>query len=307
MKRFLLKTTLAIALVLAVMAALIAILPRNDNAFLAAYNVKADRLAGTPSPRIIFVSGSSLLFGLDSEQIERSLGLPVVNYSLHAGIGLKFMIDDVAEQIQPGDIVVVAPEYSQFFGTAYGEVPTLAPLISYAGYDKLRLLDRRQWRTFIKGIPQIVSYRFRSYVSAALPRTYKCSGVNKWGDETAHWALPAQPIVPEGDAPMQIDETFAAYFLQKMDTIERQAIVVVTPPPIRYSGFRVREQQALALYSYLKEHGRPFNVLPPNHVLPDSCAYDASYHLTKEGVDRFTQIIIDELSGVVGSATEHAQ
>lgn len=80
-------------------------------------------------PRIIFVGGSNLAFGLDSQRIKDSLNINVINYGLHAGIGLKYMVDDISTYARKGDIIVFAPEYSHFYsGLAYGESITIAPL-----------------------------------------------------------------------------------------------------------------------------------------------------------------------------------
>ena len=63
----------------------------EQDGYLQAYNKKCQLLEDTPSPRIIFVGGSNLAFGLDSQRIKDSLNINVINYGLHAGIGLKYM------------------------------------------------------------------------------------------------------------------------------------------------------------------------------------------------------------------------
>lgn len=64
----------------------------EQDGYLQAYNKKCQLLEDTPSPRIIFVGGSNLAFGLDSQRIKDSLNINVINYGLHAGIGLKYMM-----------------------------------------------------------------------------------------------------------------------------------------------------------------------------------------------------------------------
>ena len=83
----------------------------EQDGYLQAYNKKCQLLEDTPSPRIIFVGGSNLAFGLDSQRIKDSLNINVINYGLHAGIGLKYMIDDISTYARKGDIIVFAPEY----------------------------------------------------------------------------------------------------------------------------------------------------------------------------------------------------
>ena len=109
----------------------------EQDGYLQAYNKKCQLLEDTPSPRIIFVGGSNLAFGLDSQRIKDSLNINVINYGLHAGIGLKYMIDDISTYARKGDIIVFAPEYEHFYTIAYGESVTLTPLMAPTGYKAM--------------------------------------------------------------------------------------------------------------------------------------------------------------------------
>jgi hypothetical protein len=70
----------------------------------------------TPSPKILLIGGSNLAFGIDSKEIEDSLGLNVVNMGLYAKLGLKYMLAQARPYIKAGDVAVVVPEYDQFYG-----------------------------------------------------------------------------------------------------------------------------------------------------------------------------------------------
>ncbi len=77
---------------------------------------KADLLARLDPPRIIFVGGSSTLFGVDAAQVEQLLGRPAFNFGLHAAMRLEDLFDAVRPQVRPGDVVVLAlepPIYTQ--------------------------------------------------------------------------------------------------------------------------------------------------------------------------------------------------
>lgn len=67
--------------------------------------------ADTRSPRILIAGGSGTHFGLDTAQIEQQLGIPTYNLGLHAGLGLNGILASLEQQVQPGDIVVLIPEY----------------------------------------------------------------------------------------------------------------------------------------------------------------------------------------------------
>lgn len=108
MKKFI-NNILLIAGILITLILAITMLPMEQDGYLQAYNKKCQLLEDTPSPRIIFVGGSNLAFGLDSQRIKDSLNINVINYGLHAGIGLKYMIDDISTYARKGDIIVFAP------------------------------------------------------------------------------------------------------------------------------------------------------------------------------------------------------
>ena len=93
----------------------------GDGHYVAAIIDKQKSLRSCPSPKIILVGGSSLAFGLDSEMIESRVRRPVLNMGLHAGFGLKFMIEEVKPYVDSGDVVLLVPEYEHFWNsTMYG-------------------------------------------------------------------------------------------------------------------------------------------------------------------------------------------
>lgn len=72
---------------------------------------KQARLHSVSSPKIILVAGSNFLYGIDSQLLEDSLQMPVVNMSLQYFLGSDFLLKQLEEALQPGDIVVMGFEY----------------------------------------------------------------------------------------------------------------------------------------------------------------------------------------------------
>jgi len=72
-------------------------------------------LDATPSPRVILVGGSNLMFGVDSDVLEQALGVPVVNMGVFGGLGLLAPLDVILPHVRPGDTVVLVPEYEMLF------------------------------------------------------------------------------------------------------------------------------------------------------------------------------------------------
>ena len=294
MKKFLFKVLLAGVLVFALLVLLLRLIPQDRDAYLMAYNKKCLLLDSVPSPRIIFVGGSNLCFGLDSKRIEDSLHINVINYGLHAGIGLKFMTDDVERYVGEGDIIVFAPEYEQFYTCMYGEAATIAPLMACNNWKKYGLLDNKQILQVLIGIPDAI----RMNIQGLFPKkeeAYSLSGINRYGDECKHWRLPDRPLSLDKPIKESLDKDFGHYFIEKVESMEKRNRVVIIPPVIRATTYKMIEPQALLLSRFLTEKGHPFLVPTEHHVLPDTCAYDTKYHMNKSGVDKFTSLVLEEL------------
>ena len=76
------------------------------------FNVKYDRLRTLEGKKIVVVSGSSSLNGIDSELFEELMpGYSVVNYGTNAANPSLFFLDVISKYAGEGDIIVHAPEY----------------------------------------------------------------------------------------------------------------------------------------------------------------------------------------------------
>lgn len=304
MKRFIFRTIAGCFLIVVIGIIIVLLTPKEDDDYMLEYDVKMALLDSIPSPRIVFVGGSNLAFGLDSHRISDSIGLPVVNTGLHAGIGLKLIIDDVFPRLHEGDIVIIAPEYSHFFGSAYGESDTMGWFIYVTDKEKRKLLNNRQWGKVIIGLYAMVGSGTKGFIRdctySFMPGkndvwTYSKYGFNDVGDEVAHWYAEGDNIMPDIETDAVIDEEFADYFFEKVDGLSDGITVVLCPPVIRKSSYEASKKRADAMTRLLQSRGYPFIVPTQNHVLPDSCAFNTPYHMKKSGVDIFTSMLIEEL------------
>ena len=133
MRRFIIKTISVILGLITVELALLEFVPKDTDNYLYEYKSKLELLRNTPSPKIVLVGGSGVAFNTVSPMLADSFGYNVVNYGLHAGIGVRYPISDVVYNINQGDIVVIQIEYGDFFEGGEGEVPTLTSLMVFNG------------------------------------------------------------------------------------------------------------------------------------------------------------------------------
>ena len=108
--------------------------PMEQERYLNEWLVKKDAYANSCTGRkIMFISGSNTLFGVDANLIEKSLGICTVNYGTHAALRF-YNLERGKKHLRAGDIVILPLEY-QFYTWNHDEFDS--ELGSYLlGYDK---------------------------------------------------------------------------------------------------------------------------------------------------------------------------
>ena len=114
MKRFLGQLAMFSSLQLLVAALLWSQIRHEPAQYLAGTHLKHALLSKTRGPRLVLLGGSSMAYGLDSKLLAERLGIQPVNMGLHAALGIEFMCREVLDELRPGDVVVLSPEYPCF-------------------------------------------------------------------------------------------------------------------------------------------------------------------------------------------------
>src|SRR6185437_3311141 len=112
MRKFILQCLLFFLVVLVLFIG-IGLLPKrgSSNDYLYGIALKHHLIDSIRQPKIILAGGSNVAFGFDSREIADSLQMPVVNLSIHAGLGLDYMLNELEHVVKPDDIVFLSPEY----------------------------------------------------------------------------------------------------------------------------------------------------------------------------------------------------
>lgn len=294
MKKFIFKTLLFSMTIILVFGIWLYRMPMERNNYLYEQNIKDSLMQHTPSPRIIFASGSSLAFGLDSHRIQDSLHINVINDGLHAGVGLKYILDGVNEYVRQGDIVVIALEYTHLYTQMYGDATTLSPQLYYTGYRRITSLNLPQLINVISGLHTTIRTNIKSK-EYRNQRFYTVMGFNDLGDEVGHWyEMPDRSYMRAVTFTEPMNDDYCMCFMNQISELEKKgAKVIITPPP--FSETHGHDRKIGEVSEFLKKNGRPFNVPPQRHLFPDSLFFDTEYHLSKNGVDVFTGLVIEEL------------
>jgi hypothetical protein len=264
--------------------------------------IKKDSLLINQSPpRIIFVGGSNLRFGLNSQMIKDSLALNPINTAIGVGNGIKYMLDNTLQYIQSGDIIVIVPEYEHFYKEWDAGSTYLLHTIFDVNKSKAKLLSLRQAINCIPFVGKFVFSRLKisEYIKTKEEReSYGMHSFNQYGDTDVHWGMPRQnnifpldKLVVENYNPQVMTEI--KNYTQKIQ--EKGASIYISYPGLQDVSFLNSEKAIKKVEREYIASGLILLGTPERYEMPDSLLFDYPYHLIKMGVDRRTQLLIEDL------------
>ncbi|HZI99155.1 MAG TPA: hypothetical protein VFD22_00745 [Gemmatimonadaceae bacterium] len=286
----------------------------RDDSYLAAVLEKDRLIRNTPSPKIILVGGSNLAFGIDSKAIEDSLGLHVVNMGLYAKLGLKYMLAQVRPYIKPGDVVLVVPEYDQFYGDFANGDNTLNTALLYAPADRIPDFIRSYSIIDVVLRPRVENARrsfLRAFAAAVgkedmlFPQdtntVYNRHSFNQYGDAVSH--LDKKGLNPDSIfvKPLPPLKDFNRRTLEDLNSIaskakEEQAHAYFLFPSYIDRSYVINVAAIDSLKRKLAGGmDMPIVGTPKDFVMAGQYFFDTRYHLNREGRDLRTLKMIDVL------------
>lgn len=276
--------------------------PRAKTSYLFAKTNKDSLLANVKSPRIIFIGGSNLSFGLNSQIVKDSLGLNPINTAIQVGIGLRYMMEHTLPYIKKGDIIVVAYEYHGYYGgLSYGEDALLRIVLDVAP-DDLRKLSIKQ---MIKLCVYLPKYSFSKLKPTEYIRKYidnkedifnVVKSFNEYGDVDAHWNYQSKKI----PAVESINGNFEYSLIDELKmfeskVVEKGAILFITFPGYQATSFENCIEQINKIEEELNRSGLKLLGTPAKYKIADSLMFDTPYHLSKNAVDQRTIFLINDI------------
>lgn len=306
MQRFLIKFSILAVVFAAVNLLLLFCVPKDKNFYLAEYSEKVALLDTTAQPRMVFIGGSNIPFGINSETISDSLHYHAINFGLHGGIGPRYLLTDCLPYMKKGDVAVLQLEYEHFYNGGNGESYLLFMMAN--DWRHCDLLNLTQWKYILTDIPGQAVFnakRLRKYVTKHTFDTpsdgkkfdYAKSGFNAWGDEVSHLQFLSSYSQPEQPETKVVDKEFVDWLAEAIVKYEEAGVKVVMLPPVCVeSQFKASYNEDIA--KELERIHRPYITAPAAMVLDDSCAFNTGYHVNRKGVELNTQRIISVLSSL---------
>jgi len=283
--------------------------------YFAGSRIQLDLLKNTPSPRIILIGGSNVSFGIDSELMQQTLGIPVINDGLHAGLGIA-PLREVQEYIRPGDVIILSLEYQLFSSREVmaGDPVFLSDWIEYSP-RRIKYLSH-PWRQ----APALYATMLQRKVNRAvntvlfggsldqLRNVFIGTKYNLNGDFIGHLNQASTPRSKISFAPYPISTVQKGIFIFLEDFQQavraKGAEVYFEAPASRKSNCDTTGKTTLANFFKLFEKRSSISVLTPfdEVCLPDKYFFDNAYHLNAEGRQVRTQRLIKNWLQISASA-----
>ena len=148
----------------------------------------------------------------------------------------------------------------------------------------------------IKFIPRYFNNAYRRGPMDTKSPYHKLS-LNKFGDVT-HWEyrkhkekIPSHTI--NEDCPNIEIIDFVCNFMHQQESKGIKCILL--PPTYMQESYENSDLFINSLSGALQEHGIPFAAVTERYKFPDTLFYDTDYHLTYEGVEIRTKMLIDDI------------
>ena len=271
--------------------------PRASQSLLFATSQKDELLLHVETPRIIFVGGSNLSFGLNSQMIKDELNINPINTGVHASIGLRYMLENTIQYIREGDIVILALEYSHFYRDYNYVSDELLRTIFDVTPSNAKLLNLQQAIGILSYLPEYTVSKFKpfEYFNITESDIYSVNSFNKYGDVDAHWEMNNRKFDPYPSIEAEFNQAVIDHILEfQTEIVKKNAVLFVTFPGFQASSYANSAEQIQKIAIEYKNNGLMILGYPEKYKIPEHMMFNTPYHLNKEGVDYRTRLFIDD-------------
>lgn len=246
--------------------------------------------------RLLILGGSGTHMGIDAQQIALALDQPTFNMGLHAGLGLNAILASVVNDIQPGDVVILSPEYAVLadedgIGRLAGQFGIITGRLSHMGLDKKHLAQ--EWLALGTTDMKSLYGTALAAVQGKAIRDYYSDELDAWGSPVELKIRSPQPSPVTAEISMQAYQRLQAFKGEvdaaggtllfslpwKLDTLSDESVVKV----------RATAEALAAIAPVL--HDDNFNLKSDPALFGDTV-----YHLSYEGRTLRSQQMAQQLA-----------
>lgn len=274
--------------------------PRSANSSLQAQEFKDSLLKNVNKPRIIFVGGSNMSFGINSQTIADSLQFNSINTAIHANLGLKWMMNNTSKYVQPTDVIILVPEYEQFYNSQSNGAEELLRTVLEVKSNNFLSLDLGQFMNILPYIPKYILSKLNpsEYQSdTKTPLHYTKQAFNDFGDIQSHWGLIYPKVNPIKIEIVKIDDQLLRAILAFHKEVKAKGgKLFLSFPGMQLSSLENNLELINEVCQYYESTGIPILGTPKRYGMADSLLFDSPYHLNKKGADLRTKLLIEDFN-----------
>ena len=278
--------------------------PQYRESYQGAMLDKMERLLSIDEPKIILVGNSNLAFGINSRLIESEIGMPVVNLGLHGGLGNKLQERMALLNINEEDIVIVCH-------SDYGDDGTIVlPDVTWIALENHELLWKiPDWEQWIELIPALPDYIFNATSlwlgglgNQSDQLDYARVSFNEYGDNACIRNNNKYEF-KKGDIKVSeiSDECVARLNELNEYCLKNNARMVIAAYPIAKVSDMPTEEAYISFQKEL-ESKVDCDVISnfPDYFMDVKYFYDSALHLTNEGAEVRTELLISDIQRYLG-------
>ncbi len=260
---------------------------------------KTERLQSIDEEKIVLIGNSNVCFGINSEEIEKEFGMPVVDMGLHGDLGNAFHENMVKLGVSEGDIVIIC--HSDFSDNDTIPDPTLAWITIENHTEFLKLVRNKDILQLLRAYPSYFRNCFMYWLTGkgnivSDTTCYSRSAFNEYGDiykrfDDTYEFTDTSVTVPEiTDACISRLNDLNRYLNEQGATMLIAAYPIgygkYTPPADEFEAFEneLRSKVDCDVISHYTDYFIPYDLF-----------YNTNLHLSEEGAEIRTKLLIEDL------------
>ena len=260
-------------------------------------NVAASQLETTPN--LFIVGGSGVHMGVDTKIISQTLGMPAINFGLHAALGIEAIISSVEPKIQEGDVVLLIPEYAiasdeDGIGRLAGRFGFLTGIINSMDIT---------WEEKARSILEVGNPSLKSLYGGLLEIYRRTPAREYYTKEVDHLGNPTELKITN-PKPGQLRAEPSNHVIQRIkefkEYVDGQGAFLVLGLPWMLDTSDKQSQEAALRFIEAYERIAPVIYDDDYNLKTDQALFgDAVYHLSYRGVEQRSKSISSQLKAVL--------
>lgn len=265
--------------------------------------IKQQLAENTPGARILVVGGSSVPYSIQCEVIQQQTGMPCIAMGATAYLGLEYYLSLLEDHLHQGDLVILAPEivmlqdqvsYSTTWMAVENDPGLLAavPLSYWPGMVSGYYTYSRQ---------KLDLYRQKGAPAQSPREQYEAFGFGPWGDIPGQRESLLESGYDKNNILTLTGDDLAPRVRRAIKDFAKKAQaagarVVMTWAPFDELAYAGTADQLDALQAQLEQQtGLAYLGSLAESMLPGELFYDSNNHLTSQGAELHTQMLLEDL------------